>query len=188
MDAFVEQIVKKKKTNLNWALIFGAVVLAMLLIFFAFLFVGRVALLFTVIVMGVGGGAWWVVTEQNREFEYCVTNGDIDIDEIIAQRRRRRIVSVRGSKVEALLPYEKGKTVTQGFQRQVMAAPSLQATGLWYFTYHSKKNGRTIVIFQPRDKVLEALYAGLQRTVQLDTDRALQAQGISMRSRRSAEE
>lgn len=184
MDSFTEQIVKKKKSAGVWALIIGVALLAVVLILVGFLVVGRVPLLFTIIAMGVGGGAWWLVTEQNREFEYCVTNGDVDIDEIIAQRRRRRIVSVRGSKVELLLPYEELRE--QGFQRQVMAAPSMQESGLWCFTYHSKKNGRTLVVFQPNERVLTALYGGLQRPVQIETDRALQAKGLSLLSRRSS--
>ncbi len=188
MDSFTEQIVKKKKTAANWALIIGVALLAVVLILLAFIIIGRAALLFTIVAMGVGGGAWWLITEQNREFEYCVTNGDIDIDEIIAQRRRRRIVSVRGTKLESLLPYEAGKFAEEGFQRRVMAAPSRQASGLWCFTYHSKKNGRTLVIFQPRDKVLEALYNGLQRSVQLDAERAAREQGIMLRLRRTENE
>lgn len=179
MDTFFEQIVRKKKSAAQWLLIVGVLVLALILLVLV-LQLRSVTLLVPLLVCGIGFGAWWLITEQNREVEYSVTNGDIDIDEIIARRRRRRIVSVTGRKIEMLLPYEPGKVNEHGFQRVVTAAPSRRETGLWYFTYHSKKNGHTLVIFQPQPRVLKALYAGLPKLVQMDTDRALREKGITL--------
>ena len=53
------------------------------------------------------------------------------------------------------------------------AAPSAAEPGLWCFTYSSKKNGRTMVVFQPEERVLGALKAGLTKLVQLDMNRKL---------------
>ena len=39
--------------------------------------------------------------------------------------------------------------------------------------YSSKKNGRTMVVFQPEERVLGALKAGLTKLVQLDMNRKL---------------
>ena len=113
---------------------------------------------------------WYIIGSQNIEYEYCVTNGDIDVDCIIARRKRKRIVSVSGRKVESLLPYDANKG-TAGYQRVVVAAPSLQESGLWCFTYHSKKNGHTLVVFQPDDRVKDSFYEGLPKLVQLDWDK-----------------
>ena len=44
---------------------------------------------------------------------------------------------------------------TMGYQRVVVTAPSLKEDGLWCFTYHSKKNGNTFVVFQPNERVLD---------------------------------
>ena len=171
MDTFVEQIVKKKKEGKEIAIIAAVVVVFLLLltavIFFLFTFISLLVL------AGAGYGAWWLITNQNIEFEYSVTNGDIDIDQIIARRKRKRIVSVSGTKIESLQPYDAASFGSRPFDRKVMAAPSLQEEGLWCFTYHSKKNGNTIVVFQPEKRVLDALIAGLPRLVQLDVNRKL---------------
>ena len=171
MDTFVEQIVAKKKGGKEWAIIIGVIVGFLVVSFLLFWFLYMIALL---LIMGAGYGAWWLITSQNIEFEYSVTNGDIDIDQITARRKRRRIVSVTGAKIESLQPFD-DSFASRPFDRQVMAAPSLAEEGLWCFTYHSKKNGNTLVVFQPEQRVLDALIAGLPRLVQLDVNRKLSA-------------
>ena len=174
MDTFIEQIVRKKKTPLQYLLMVGVVLLALVVVLAVWV-VATPLVLF--VLAGAAFGAWWVITEQNNEFEYCVTNGDIDIDRIIAKRKRKRLVSVSGRKVESLLPYDPAKPTT-GYQRVVVTAPSLKEDGLWSFTYHSKRNGHTLVVFQPEERVLKALYAGLPKLVQLDTGRAMREAGM----------
>lgn len=108
MDTFIEQIVKKKKTPTEWFIIVGTVLLALVLVLAVWLFAAPLVMF---ALAGAGFGAWWLITNQNNEFEYCVTNGDIDIDQIIAKRKRKRLVSVAGRKVESLLPYDPAKPV-----------------------------------------------------------------------------
>ena len=112
MDTFIEQIVPKKKDGKEWAIIV-AVIVGLLVVFLAlFLFSGYpfVLMLMPFLLVGAGYGGWYLLTTQNKEFEYCVTNGDIDIDCIIARRRRKRLVSVAGRKIESLLPYDSAKS------------------------------------------------------------------------------
>ena len=178
MDTFFEQIVKKKKGPAEWAIIAAVILAAVALVAVVWIF-GVLAVIATV---GIAYGAWWLATTQNVEYEYCVTNGDIDVDKIVARRKRVRLVSVAGRKVRALAPYDPAKPLGK-FQRTVMVAPSLAEEGLWYFTYHSKKNGNTFVVFQPNDRVLRQLYAGLPKLVQMDTDRAVRDLGIDLSAR-----
>ena len=71
---------------------------------------------------GMGYGLWWLLTSLNIEYEYSVTNGDIDIDQITAKRKRKRIVSVSGAKIESLEPFNQQEYVAR-FDRRVIAAP-----------------------------------------------------------------
>ena len=184
MDSFFEQIVKKKKGAKEWAIIVAVMVAAVVLLALALIFAGSLIIIAAV---GIVYGAWWLATTQNIEFEYCVTNGDIDVDTIIACRKRQRLVSVAGRKVRALAPYDPNKPLGK-FQRTVMAAPSLNEDGLWYFTYHSKKNGDTLVIFMPDDRVLGALYEGLPKLVQMDTARAALEAGVTIPAKRNMDD
>ena len=180
MDTFIEQIVQKRKTGVDWLITVGLILAVLVLSFVSWLFLPG----FSLFIMGGSiFGAWWLISGRNLEFEYSVTNGDIDIDQIIAKRKRKRLVSVSGRKVESLLPYDPAKTQT-AYQRVVMVAPSTQEDGLWCFTYHSKKNGHTLVIFQPDERVLKALFGGLQKLVQMETTRAARELGIVLSASR----
>lgn len=171
MDTFVEQIVVKKKDGKQIALMVGAVVLATALMLTILMFAYYLYVLAPAALAGVGYGLWWILTAQNIEFEYCVTNGDVDIDQIVARRRRKRIVSVSGKKIESAGRYNPAAWQGRKIDRFVMAAPAPDAEGLRYFTYHSKKRGYTLVVFQPDERVSEAFYKFLPRLVQLDWDK-----------------
>ncbi len=173
MDTFVEQIVAKKKGPKEIAIIAGTIFLTVVLVFLLFIFLGYFSLVIDMLLIY---GAWWLVTSQNIEYEYSVTNGDIDIDQIIAQRKRKRVVSVAGSKIETAGPYNPAEFAGRRFDRTVMAAPSEVEPGVWYFTYRSKKSGSTLVIFQPEERVMEAFKAALPKLLMLDVDRKLAQQ------------
>lgn len=184
MDTFFEQIVKKQKGAKEWTIILATILLGLVVAVAYFLFIYQ---FFIVVLAGLIYGGWWLITAQNVEYEYCVTNGDIDVDQIVARRKRRRLVSVAGRKIETLQPYD--PTAPMGkYQRYVMVAPGLKAEGLWYFTYNSKKNGHTFVVFQPDMRILRALYRGLPKLVQLDTERAAKERGIDLKSSASEED
>ncbi len=168
MDTFVEQLVKKKKSAGQILAIIGIVLAAVLLLALSVLFIGMVGAFAAFIIVGVFYGAWYLLTAQNIEYEYCVTNGDIDIDRIVAQRKRQRIVSVSGKKVESAGRYVPEKWAGRQMDRTVIAAPSDHEDNLYYFTYHSKKRGHTLVVFQPDDRVKDSFYEGLPKLVQLD--------------------
>lgn len=178
MDTFFEQIIKKTKGAKEWTVILGTVLVGLILLFGAWVFVNS---FFVIALAGIVYGAYLLITAQNVEYEYCVTNGDIDVDQITARRKRRRLVSVAGRKIEALQPYDPAAPVGK-FQRYVMVAPNLKASGLWYFTYNSKKNGHTFVVFQPDMRVLRAFYRGLPKLVQMDTERAAKELGIDVKA------
>ena len=184
MDSFFEQIVKKKKGATEWAIIGAIIVAALVLLVLSAMFL---AMYIIVAVVGILYGAWWLIGTQSVEYEYCVTNGDIDVDKIIARRKRVRLVSVAGRKIRALAPYDPAKPLGK-FQRTVLVGPSLKEEGLWYFTYHSKKNGDTLVVFMPDDRVLGAFYDGLPKLVQMDTARAAREAGLPVPAKREMDD
>ena len=174
MDTFVEQIVAKKKGAKEYAIIFGSITAALIIITIFLPYLFAFSPLSLLIIAGIGYGIWWFLTSLNIEYEYSVTNGEIDIDQIIARRKRKRIVSVAGSKIEVLEPYNAPDYAVRQFDRRVIAAPSLAENDLWCFTYRSKKNGHTLVVFQPEKRVLEALKSGLSALVLRETNKKTQ--------------
>ena len=44
----------------------------------------------------------------NVEYEYIVTNGELDIDRIIARRGRKRMINIKTNAYELIAPYDDG--------------------------------------------------------------------------------
>ena len=169
MDTFVEQIVKKKKTVMDWLIIVAIILAAFLLSSVIFLYVRFLVPMIVLVVWG----AWWLCTNRNIEFEYSITNGEMDIDMIIAQRRRKRLCSIKCAKVEAYGPVETADLGNRKFDHTVMAAPSVDGEGNYYFVYRSKKYGSTLVLFQPEERVQNAFFAALPRLMQIELEKKL---------------
>lgn len=167
MDTFVEQIIKKKKTPTD-ILIMVATALAALLVSAAIIKYVSILLPMTVLIIW---GAYWLITSRNREFEYSITNGEMDIDCIIAKRRRKRVCSVSCGKVEAYGRYVPAKFVGRRFDATIMAASAPNEQGNYYFTYRSKTHGNTLVIFQPDERVREAFFTALPRLMQIELEK-----------------
>lgn len=168
LDTFVEQIIVRKKTTAQVAMAVLTMAVASVLIVFSFLFLTPYA---PMLLLPIGVAMWWLLTGMNSEYEYCITNGDIDIDRIIARRKRERVVSVSLHKVETAGRYDPAKWQGRSVDRRVVAAPSEKEEGLYCFSYRSKKRGHTLVIFQPDDRVKEAVRAGLPRLLQNEWDK-----------------
>jgi len=158
MDSFVEQLIKERRGGRYFFSMFGLTVAALLLLTLAVMFAGYLGVLIAFVVVGIGYGWHWCTSMLITEYEYCVTNGDIDIDRIRGKSRRLRLVSVRGDKIESLAPY-KGDDLSK--YNRVVRCTSSTTDDLWMFTYHSKKNGHTVVVFEPNARVLHALVDGL---------------------------
>ncbi len=170
MDTFVEQIIKKKKTVMDWLIILAIVLTAFLVSSAIFMYVRFLVPMIVLVVWG----AWWLCTNRNIEFEYSITNGEMDVDMIIAQRRRKRLCSVKCSKVEAYGPVSTTNLAGRKFDHTVMAAPSVNEDGNFYFIYRSKKYGSTLVLFHPDERVQNAFFAALPRMMQIELEKKLQ--------------
>ena len=162
---FVEQIIVRKKTAKQTMMAIFIMALASLLIVMSVFLLRMFGFL---VAAALGYGMWWLLSEMNIEYEYCITNGDIDIDKIIARRKRERVVSVSIQKLETAGRYEPEKWVERGVDRVVLAAPSEHEEGLYCFSYRTKKRGHTLVIFQPNERMLEAFEKSLPRLIQKD--------------------
>ncbi len=187
MDSFVEQLVRKKKggreIGILVALWLAAVVLVAVLALFLVQFLG--IMLALVLAVLACWGAWWLSGTQNIEFEYSVTNGELDVDQIVAQRKRKRLLSVSASKAEMLSPYT-AEIAARRFERVLMLAPSPE-DATFCFTYRSKKYGNTLVVFMPDERVLYAFYKGMQRLAQIDFEKRCREAGVAFDKTGAAE-
>lgn len=107
-------------------------------------------------VAGVVYGCYYLITLKHIEFEYTVVSGDMDVDKVVAMKRRSRIITVELSTVEQAGIYVKGQHEGKNYQSTVMACADEDAEDNCYFVFRHKKRGRTLVVFTPNEKMMEA--------------------------------
>ncbi len=166
MDVFVEQIVKRKMLTTDKLLIALSALLAAVLSFFIFLIstnLGGWAPIGFIIGAGVIYFAWRIARSFSLEYEYILTNGEIDIDKITAQSSRRRCFSVRASKFEVFEKYDPQKIAGVSYKKRVIAG-NLDETA-YYVVFHHEVVGTVLFIFNPDERFLKALRPYLPRSL-----------------------
>lgn len=165
MDTFLEQLVAKAPTKQDNIKKISLLVLCALLACGIF----YVSMLFTVpilgivIICGMFYGAYLLISEMEIEYEYIFTNGDLDIDKIIAKKKRKRLITVQARTIKELGLYKEASEVPEDVT--LVIAASGYADEAWYADLNHQKHGKVRLIFSPDEKLLEAMEAYLPASV-----------------------
>ncbi len=160
MDTFKEQLVKIKATPktifLRVALWFAAIVITAV----AFMFLAQLAVLVAFLLF------WGVIKLSQRlsiEYEYILTNGDLDVDKIMGQAERKRICSIKCADVEAVGKYSAGMQLPQNVV--FCCNPDDES---YFLRGRDLKGNAVCVVIAPNDKMKEAIKAYIPRIIQRD--------------------
>lgn len=160
MDSFMEKIVARRKTPKDRLIMAGIVFLAFLLIAASMTvlpsIVPALAGISLFLAVAVGFGAWWLMTSQNLEFEYIVTNMDVDIDQIVAQRKRKRVFSGKSKDFE-ICAKRNGpnyREFSKGSYKLLDFSSTPQSPDCW-FVVTQFKGERVMVLFEPDDRMIQ---------------------------------
>ncbi|MDD2440845.1 MAG: DUF6106 family protein [Eubacteriales bacterium] len=157
-DAFMEKIVQRRKTGKDYLTIVGLLVASFVLLTALMMFGGYISFLVPILLVGIFYGLWYLLTNMSREFEYIVTNGDLDIDMIIARRRRKRVFSGKAKDFEimAKVNSDEYRDAQRGKQKLLDFSSSIQAPDNWFFIT-DYKGERCLVVFAPDERMLKSM-------------------------------
>lgn len=157
-DIFVEQLIKRKPTvsvTMLKALVWIAVCLIMLPLFaspMAAVLV-PIALVFSVL------AALFLIKRLHLEFEYALTNNELDVAVIIGQKKRKEMLSICAADIEFMAPI--CKTYQNEMQNRLIkttynAASSDTSDKRWFiiFRYHGELSR---LLFEPNQKLIDGL-------------------------------
>lgn len=166
MDVFKEQIVRKlpsKNEKISKILILvAAVALAMMCFIFAF---GTQFAMFGILFAGLAlYGGYYLVTNLDVEYEYIFTNGELDVDKIIAQRKRKRLCSVRIGAASEFGQVEDGSN-TDGAETYVRASADDEDQTDYFIRLNHKSLGDTVLIFTPNEEMLGLIKPYVPRNI-----------------------
>lgn len=169
MDNFAEQIVKRNMTksekSKRSAVLVCGVIVTILLTVAAMLMLASPLIAFAGLVFaaGAGYGTYFYVQNTDVEYEYTFTNGELDIDKIIAKKRRKSLVSIDISKFADFGRYEDSTEETDDMT--VVIASNNIAQQEYYADFPHEEYGSTRLIFCPNEKMLENINKFLPRAL-----------------------
>ncbi len=160
-DLFIEKIVKCKKRGIERLLaamlILSAVFLILISFFIPIMMQSNFLYISALVSTGIVYLTYRLITGLNREYEYSITNDDLNIDKIIAQRKRTNIFkgSCKDFSVFALVSELSSDTISQKGLLHLDLRSGEDNKGGWYFV--TKSNPPTLVLFDPDDRFVDAV-------------------------------
>jgi len=173
MDIFIEQLVKRSSKGIyllmKIGIVIGALALSGVLLLYSPYILGSFATFGFMLGFGVLYLGYMLLTSLNVEFEYIITNGEVDVDKIVAQRKRTRLENFKCKEVEAIGLYKKAEHANRQYGKVIKACiDENDEKNTWYVNYRSPKNGNTLLIFTPSNEVLKTIKPILPRLLQKD--------------------
>lgn len=164
MDIFHEYIVTKKKEAKDYVITFLLIAAATFLTFVLALLTMMYSQYLSSIGLLLIVGAWWgavyLIKSRNIEYEYILTNNELDIDKIAARRARKRMCTINFKEIELCASVS---DVNYKHEYENPADRSIKNYAgdingeRVYFVDFTKEAERTRVIFQPGERILSAM-------------------------------
>ncbi len=166
MDIFLEKLIKRKRTISDYIIIVSIVLTAIILIMFV-MSLQFLTVFAPLLVVGLGYLAYMLIRNKNVEYEYIVTNGDLDIDMIIAQRKRKRIFSGNCKDFEMVAKLTSGQYNSNfdTIKKRIVAVTTLESQDVYFITTTKEGGEKCIVFFEPHPKMVESFKKYIPRKV-----------------------
>ena len=159
MDFFNECIVRKKKTSQD---IMSCVIIVFVVFMFLYLVLvqfssGKLVVLIPVEIAFIVYGAYILWSSLNVEFEYSVTNGDLDIDKIVAKKRRKKLLRVKLKDFEYFAPLNNEHMAVaedKSVNTVIDASSNIDSPNV-YFAIYFNNSEKVCLLFEPNEKMIE---------------------------------
>ncbi len=184
MDNFAEQLVKKEPTGADklkkTAYLFGGTALTLILAALGIVFLGRglITFIFLVAAATSGYGTFFLFRSTKVEYEYTFTNGDLDIDKIIAQSKRKEMLTIQVSKFTNFGRYNDSAPEETADMTVIMATDNI-ASHEFYADFPHEEYGNARLVFSPDEKMLSNIKRSLHPSIRNKVAQELQDNYIS---------
>lgn len=159
-DFYTEQLVKQK-TSMKSMLVKVAMILLTVVSFLALFVIPTVGFLIPIVMIIIDMA---VFKRLDLEFEYLYINGDLDIDKIMSQQSRKRVLSVNVKEMEIMAPV--GYAELRPYENLKKIDCSSGMEGHKSFGMVVPYKGQTVmVLFEPNDTIINGIRMLVPRKV-----------------------
>ena len=171
MDIFNEHLVKKipsgKEKLKSFFINFFIGLVLVVSFFMGFLSNSSIHFIFTIVFMAavaflIFDRYYWnfLLKFSNKiEYEYALTNGDLDVDKIWGQSIRKRQFTVNCKDFEFLTPVSKAtpnEMTNKSYKTIIDACSYVTSPNSYVTAFQHDKLGYTRLVFEPTEKMLDA--------------------------------
>ncbi|MCC8136390.1 MAG: hypothetical protein LIO40_06985, partial [Ruminococcus sp.] len=121
------------------------------------------SMLSVILAVGAGYGTYFLGQSTYVEYEYTFTNGDLDIDKIVAKKKRSSLISANVRSFTAFGKYNENLEETSDMT--VVLSSDNIASHEYYADFEDEEYGSVRLIFSPDEKMLENIKRALPRTL-----------------------
>ena len=164
-DVFKEQLVTKKRTFEDNMLFFLIILAACMLLFLVIPLLGNFFLIGAALVIY---GAYWLLQRLNIEYEYILTNDELDIDIIMSKSKRKKLltVSVKNFEIMAHINDDNYAHEFRGFDK-VLDYSSREIKDNTYIAMFNYNNQKIKMIFEPNEEILKGIFQYIPRKLHI---------------------
>lgn len=158
-EVFKECLIKQKKSPVDAAMQVGLVVGAVVLSFLAFMLGGD--FIGPVIIVGILFGAVYLFNKFSREYEYILTNNELDIDVIYNRNSRKRIITFDMKKIQVMASIKDeahAAELNKGNYKVINASDNKNDANTYAIITQSDKLGACKILITPSESILEDMY------------------------------
>ncbi|MDE5557962.1 MAG: hypothetical protein K2J32_09805 [Ruminococcus sp.] len=159
MDNFAEQLVKKNLTasekTKHTVMTVAGIIGTLILILFGLLTLGRpiLSIIGFILAVGAGYGTFNTIQSSYIEYEYAFTNGELDVDKIIAKKKRKALISIEVNKFTDFGKYN--DDIDEPENMTVVMSSDNIASHEYYADFQHEDYGLTRLVFSPNEKILD---------------------------------
>ena len=160
-DVFKEQIVKRKPSSKDVFKRAGLILSVAVVAVLAFMLIPAFA---PFVILAACFGAWYLMGFLKVEYEYALTDGELDIDIIYNRSRRKRLFSARVNDFD-IMAHVEDKMRMGEFQSamETLDYSSGEVSNDTYAFLLNYKGKRTKIIIEPNAVMLKAMATVLTR-------------------------
>lgn len=172
-DVFIERMIKKKFEGIDTLITLG-IILGILLLTALGIFLGFFLVPFPMLSVLITAGAvflgYRLICARLLEYEYSLTNGYVSVDKIMNKQSRKRMTSFECESCEDIGPYGEAaaRLKDRPFDSRITATQYADCRDAWYMIVRGKNTGRTLLIFNPDEELLEGIKKFIPRQLRFE--------------------
>lgn len=170
-DIFMEYMIKQKKKGSaiikSIFTVVGAIFLSLIISFIFLWLPPFVISIWPMCVAAIMFGAYKIIASFDVEFEYILTNGELDVDKITHKKKRKRLITIHCKSFTHF-----GKTSSDSYKNlktenyaQIIDASANSENFEDYYAVFFKNGQRIMLIFNPTQKMIDAFKVFAPRVV-----------------------